>query len=40
MAGIKDLKMHTARRGSSPLRVFRQLVSQGGIKFNFGVMSS
>lgn len=39
MAGIKDLNMHTARRGPSPISVFRQLVSQGGIKFNLGVMS-
>jgi len=39
MAGINDLKMHTARRGSSPISVFRQLVSQGGIKFNFGMVS-
>jgi len=35
MAGINDLKMHTARRGSSTISVFRQLISQGGIKFNF-----
>lgn len=39
MAGIDDLRMHTARRGSSPKSVFRQLVSQGGIKFNFGIVS-
>jgi hypothetical protein len=39
MAGVNDLKMHTARRGASPISVFRQLVSQGGIKFNFGVVA-
>jgi hypothetical protein len=39
MADINALKMHTARRGSSAISVFRQLVSQGGIKFNFGIAS-
>jgi hypothetical protein len=39
MAGIEDLKMHTARRGSSAKSVFRQLVSQGNIKFNLGIAS-
>lgn len=35
MAGIDDLQMYTTRRGSSPLSVFRQLVSNGGIQVNF-----
>src|SRR3954447_2459415 len=39
MASIEHFKMYTAERGSSPVSVFRQLVSNGGIKFNFGVMS-
>ena len=38
MAGIEDLKMHTARRGSSAKSVFRQAVSQGNIKFNLGMV--
>jgi hypothetical protein len=39
MAGIDELSMYTDRKGFSPGNIFKKLVADGSIKFNFGVVA-